>query len=372
MRKKIIFIQPSFAHYRYDLFEELDNLFDVTFVFVNKNKTSEYQYPSTTKVNSKWKVKYLYGEFNRFWFWNLYKLLIKTNPEAVVCSIPGSIQSIVTSIAKKIKKIPFVLYTESWSDNRINNKNICKRLVRKCINKFVLNSVSCIVCGGTRSQEYYSRIGFDNKKIFKAYQCTHDVSQHPTDLTFKKKKQVNILYFSRIVTSKGLDVLIKAFSNIHKSYPDICLTIVGDGPEKNKYEILAQNENIDDIPFVGAVNNEDAYQYYYQSDIYVLPCNGVGRGEAWGLVLNEATSMSLPIITTNVVGATGDLVINGLNGYVIEANDIGALEEALIKLICSEELRKKMGQESRKLFDRINNPKKSAYQFLNAIQSMNL
>lgn len=135
---------------------------------------------------------------------------------------------------------------------------------------------------------------------------------------------------------------------------------------------MAQNENIDDITFVGAVNNEDAYQYYYQSDIYVLPCNGVGRGEAWGLVLNEATSMSLPIITTNVVGATGDLVINGLNGYVIEANDIGALEEALIKLICSEELRKKMGQESRKLFDRINNPKKSAYQFLNAIQSMNL
>lgn len=370
MLKKIIFIQPAFAHYRYDLFEELNNLLDVTFVFLNKEKTSEYKYPSTTKPNLKWNIKYLYAESNRFWYWDLYKLIIQISPDAIVCSIPGSVQSIVTTIIKRIKKIPFILYTESWSENRINKKKLYKRIARKYINKFVLNSVSFIVCGGTRSQEYYNRIGFDNKKIFKSYQCTRDVSQYPTELKFKRKKQVNILYFSRIVKSKGLDVLIEAFSNIHEINSDICLTIVGDGPERDKYEALAKKKNIDDITFVGAVNNEDAYQYYYQSDIYVLPCNGIGRGEAWGLVLNEATSMSLPIITTNVVGAIGDLVINDLNGYIVEPNNIKALEESLNKLISSEELRKKMGQESRKLFDKINNPKKAACQILNAIQSV--
>ena len=114
--------------------------------------------------------------------------------------------------------------------------------------------------------------------------------------------------------------------------------------------------------------SEEAWKYYSVADIFVLPDGGKGGIDGWGLVINEAASMNLPIVTTYAVGAADDLVINGLNGYVVQPGNISGLHNALEKLIKDKALRTQMGKESRRLFESINDYKKMYHGFHEAIK----
>jgi len=83
------------------------------------------------------------------------------------------------------------------------------------------------------------------------------------------------------------------------------------------------------------------------------------------LVINEAMSMHLPIITTNAVGAAYDLVINGYNGFVVQQNDVIAMYKAMKKIL--ELDLSELGNNSRKLFEEKNNFKEMANGFSQAI-----
>lgn len=85
--------------------------------------------------------------------------------------------------------------------------------------------------------------------------------------------------------------------------------------------------------------------YYAIADIFVLP----SLSEPWGVVVNEAMASGLPIIATEMVGAVGDIVENGINGYVVPAGNPEALYEAMKRLIENEGLRKEMSEQSRRI-----------------------
>ena len=63
--------------------------------------------------------------------------------------------------------------------------------------------------------------------------------------------------------------------------------------------------------------------YYRASDVFVLPT----RGDVWGLVVVEAMSCGLPVITTNKCIAGLELVEQGINGYIYPVDNIAALAE---------------------------------------------
>ena len=59
--------------------------------------------------------------------------------------------------------------------------------------------------------------------------------------------------------------------------------------------------------------------------------------EPWGLVINEALSASRPVIVTDAVGCSEDLVINGYNGYVVKEKDIDGLKNAKRDILINNE-----------------------------------
>jgi glycosyltransferase involved in cell wall biosynthesis len=85
--------------------------------------------------------------------------------------------------------------------------------------------------------------------------------------------------------------------------------------------------------------------YYSMADVFVLPSSF----EPWGLVVNEALCFGLPVIASDKVGACGDLVQNGVNGFVYPAGDITALGERLQDLLANADRRSTMGIASRTL-----------------------
>jgi glycosyltransferase involved in cell wall biosynthesis len=172
---------------------------------------------------------------------------------------------------------------------------------------------------------------------------------------------------SRIIPLKGLDVLLRAFFALRSKRDDVFLLIGGDGPFRPYCQELARSLGIPDVQFLGSVHPDFAADLYKQSDVFVLTSYyWENRYEPWGLVINEAASMSLPIITTTAVGAAQDLVIEGYNGFVVKDNNVDHLHITMEKILDLDLVT--MGNNSRFLFKKKNDFINMANGFTSAIE----
>ncbi|HPW18467.1 MAG TPA: glycosyltransferase family 4 protein [Candidatus Aminicenantes bacterium] len=142
-----------------------------------------------------------------------------------------------------------------------------------------------------------------------------------------------ILYCGTLINLKGVDVLIKAMAQLRSADPKCFLLIAGrDG---DRYGSLTSLRCLADslglasgVRFLGDLPWEELARIYVAADVFVLPT----RKDTWGKVLVEAGLAGLPLVTTQVCGGAGSLVQDGVNGYVVPVDDVGALGEALLKL----------------------------------------
>ncbi len=371
-KAKIVFVQPGYAHYRYPLFDMIHRNHDVTFIFIR----SKSIYPSRLSPDPEWNMLFLNGENNPFWILKLLKHIFTLKPEVIITGISGSLHTIVSLAAGKILKIPVILWSLSWDTSGFRrNYPYWKNFQRNIRVTLSTKNADAIVVSGSRSREFNRKISPEGKPLFTAYQSTEDQSLAPgmgTNVCNGKARSdsITILYLSRIVEYKGLDILIHAFSCIEKEYENVNLIVAGDGPFREYCEKVSHTLKVKNIIFYGDIQNEDAWKLYQKADIFVLPCSGKNGTEAWGLVINEATSMGIPIVTTDAVGAVGDLVKDGINGYVVKAGSVSELLRAIKRLISDETMRECMGKESRRLFEGINSYEKMYEGFNSAIRSV--
>jgi len=158
-----------------------------------------------------------------------------------------------------------------------------------------------------------------------------------------------ILFVAKMMPRKNPFVLLKAFQNIRRNIP-AQLVFVGDGVQLIDLKKYAEENSISNVLFAGFKNQSQLPEYYAVADIFVLPSNE----ETWGLVINEAMNFELPIITTDKVGASIDLIKHGKNGYIYPANDGKMLEEYLAKLLLNSKIRDKMGKTSKTIINNWN------------------
>jgi glycosyltransferase involved in cell wall biosynthesis len=120
---------------------------------------------------------------------------------------------------------------------------------------------------------------------------------------------------------------------------------LGVGQLRGQLEAYARDRRLTNVKFVGFKNQTEIAPYFAMSDVFVLPSGF----EPWGLVVNEALCFGLPVIASDKVGATGDLVQPGVNGFIYPAGDVAALTARLEELLLNPELRESAGKASEKL-----------------------
>ena len=158
--------------------------------------------------------------------------------------------------------------------------------------------------------------------------------------------KVAFLYIGRLVEEKGISYLLKAFKRLKQENQDIALLLVGYGDGRKRYEEKCAQENITDVFFTGYINSvKKLVKIYMASDVFVFPT----LRDLWGFVINEAMVTGLPVVSTYESQAAQELVREGVNGYLVEPKNDYELYDRLTLLTTDSELRKSMGENSKRI-----------------------
>lgn len=177
--------------------------------------------------------------------------------------------------------------------------------------------------------------------------------------------QVVFLYSGQLIERKGVDTLLRAFQQIAADRPDWTLLLLGDGPMRQTLQSLVPPELAGRVRFPGHVPQGDLPDAFRAADVFVFP----SRHDGWGVVLNEACGAGLPIIATRQTGAARELVVDGVNGFQVECDDVETLAGRMRELGSDPDLRRTCGAESRRLVERLSVANGSRM-FLNEMQAL--
>jgi glycosyltransferase involved in cell wall biosynthesis len=158
-----------------------------------------------------------------------------------------------------------------------------------------------------------------------------------------------ILFASKLQPRKHCDHLLEAYARLATgpdAQPRPYLVVVGDGEERAALERQAAATGFDSIRFCGFRNQSELPRFFDLATVFVLP----SRHEPWGLIVNEVMNAGRAVIVSDDVGSAADLIEDGLNGCIYPVGDVGALTDALRRVLDTEGAAEAMG---RRAFERI-------------------
>jgi len=149
-----------------------------------------------------------------------------------------------------------------------------------------------------------------------------------------------ILTVGRLVHVKGFDLLIEAYAN-SKAKENLDLIILGEGELRAELQALIDKKGLSDkVILKGNVDNP--FAYYANADFYVLS----SRNEGFPNILIEALACSCPCIAFDCKTGPNEIINDGENGLLVEAESVSGLTAAIDKLDQSEELQQRFKQNA--------------------------
>lgn len=164
---------------------------------------------------------------------------------------------------------------------------------------------------------------------------------------------------------KGIDLLLKAFAGLKTN--DWCVVLCGLDKEKGFYFSLVERLEITKkVFFLGAHPVEDIAEVYEASDVLVL----ASRFDGWGAVINEAASLGLALIGTEMCGAAWHIIRDGENGFRVKEDSISALQQALQSYVENPGLVKTHGRKAKEIYNSQFSPVSNAERFVHGLKSL--
>lgn len=155
--------------------------------------------------------------------------------------------------------------------------------------------------------------------------------------------EFSLVYVGRISYEKRIHELIKVFALLSPKYPQMRLSIIGDGPEKRNLEIFAKRLNIrEKVIFFGLLKDRAFVDAVAANDVFITASDM----ENQPLPLFEAMAIGLPqVVATSPIA---EYVEHGITGLITEKYSFMELSKELAKLIENPELRQKMSENSKR------------------------
>jgi glycosyltransferase involved in cell wall biosynthesis len=151
-----------------------------------------------------------------------------------------------------------------------------------------------------------------------------------------------VVAVGRYTRTKGYDLLIRAWAHVAPRHPDWTLRIYGGGPREEKLrEMIEQRDLTGKVILMGRA--DDVGEELSKASIYVLS----SRREGMPMVILEAMSKGLPVVSYDCPTGPAELISHGHNGLLVKPEKIHAMADALCSLMEDAELRRKLGTRGR-------------------------
>lgn len=207
----------------------------------------------------------------------------------------------------------------------ISCKDYVKMAPHRFICDYLINQSFKVLSLGGKLTNILSKRLFDKSKLIVIPNAVTKSKYELDNCLSNKfnKKQLNCFFVARFASNKGIHILIEAIRqlNLEGFEEVIYFNLAGTGP---LYETYKNKFNFENVNYLGNVDDEKLEELYLKNDLFVFPT----LFEGMPTVILEAMSFGMPIISTNV-GAVSELV-NVNNGYLIEANDVFLLKNAIL------------------------------------------
>ncbi len=168
----------------------------------------------------------------------------------------------------------------------------------------------------------------------------------PDVTTFER----NVLCIARLEMEKGVDLLIEAWSDVVRTFPDARLRIVGDGSQRKVLEArVAALSLMDSIEFRGA--GSDIVPELSWASVYVQP----SRYEGWGMAVIEAVAAGRTVVMTDV-GCAGEVIVNNETGIVVPMNSPEGIAQGIRAVFADPVHAKQFAQSARAAIASLQSP----------------
>lgn len=164
------------------------------------------------------------------------------------------------------------------------------------------------------------------------------------------ERRKDIVNFCRLSEPKNLPMLVEAFSLIHKEYPDFTLSIIGEGPEKEKIKKQIIELNLEKSAKIYDFDL-NVHEKIRDAAMFVLSSYREGISNS----MLEAMAIGMPCVCTDCVGGGARMMIQDhINGLLVPNDDVNALYLAMKEVIENPDLAEKMSQNAYKIRNELN------------------
>lgn len=201
-----------------------------------------------------------------------------------------------------------------------------------------------VMVAGIWQYEYVRRMGYKRQQIiFDQYSCDFNLFEEAFHARVKKNfpSGKKILFVGRLVETKGILLLQKAFNDlVSDGYRDWKLIIIGNGALRNQ---IKETDNTTVLQFS---DQKSIAGMLDDINCFCLP----SYKEPWGVVIHEMATAGIPLITSEVCGASTLFLKESYNGYSFRTGDGTDLKTRLAMIMnMSDEERVKMSVRSHSL-----------------------
>ena len=167
------------------------------------------------------------------------------------------------------------------------------------------------------------------------------IAEKYSDCTAKR-----VIAVGRLDYQKSFDRLILVWEKVHQQMPDWTLDIFGQGEWKEMLQrMIAERGVQDSIRLMGPTKNIG--KEYSESSMIVMS----SHYEGFPMVMIEAMACGLPAVSFDFKCGPRDIIKEGENGLVVKDGDIDGLAKAMMTLMRDDELRKKMGENAKRVVE---------------------
>lgn len=165
---------------------------------------------------------------------------------------------------------------------------------------------------------------------------------------YSEVKNKRVIAVGRLDYQKGFDRLIQAWKLVQYTgqFTDWKLDIFGQGEWREMLQQMIDEQGLQNTAKINPPTNAILNEYVHSS-LLVMSSNY----EGFGMVLVEAMSCGVPVISFDCKCGPKDIIQTGINGLLVPNGDIQALADAMMKVMEDEAYRKMLSQNARKVVD---------------------